>query len=130
MSDLTEGLESKALADQKPEVPASGQVRADRQQVGEVLERDTALRIPEQPQIYSSVGEHAAGCDPEFRQHIGDGHEGADPDVPGHAGEQWRRQLPRRLPSHRLSPVIPLAPSDPSTPVWRSLQLSRPACKR
>jgi hypothetical protein len=86
VSDLTEGLEAKALADQKAEVPASGQVRADGQEVGEVLERDAAFRIPEQPQIYSGARERAAGCDPEFRQDIGDGHEGTNPDVAGHAG--------------------------------------------
>ena len=64
VSDLTEGLEAKALADQQAEVPASGQVRADRQQVGEVLERDAALRIPEQPQIYSGARRTRGGVRP------------------------------------------------------------------
>jgi hypothetical protein len=90
VSDLTEGLEAKALADQEPEVPASGDVRADCQQVGERLERDAAFRIPEQPQIYSGARECAAGCDPKVRQHIGDSNQGADPDVAGHAVELWR----------------------------------------
>ena len=84
--DLTECLETKALADQQTEVVASGHVSADGHQVGEGAERDAAFRIPEEPRSDCRARERAAGSDAEFPQHIRERHEGPDPDFAGHAG--------------------------------------------
>jgi hypothetical protein len=88
VSDITEVLKTKTLADEQAEVPASGHVRADGQQVGEGAEWDAAFRIPEQARSYCRTRERTAGSDPKLCQHFGECHEGPDPDIAGHAWDQ------------------------------------------